>query len=593
MQGREPIRLHPDDARARGIADGDVVRVFNDRGSCLAGAVLDADLRRSVVQLSTGAWWDPVSPGRSERARPPRQPQRAHARQGHLAPRAGARSRRRRWSSSSASTGRCLRSRRSRRPSCSRAGREGRARLRQRRPHGRAARRAHDRRRAAASAGGARRARRGARGAAPARSPGRRCATSSAAAARSRSASATARGPSRGRSSSPRMLEELEGLVRLDDVVRARRHRDAPRQHRGGAARDARRRGARGRCASSTTTRATTSSLTWMGRFGADVPVWLNSEWVEADVRITTGFVEPHFFAGFSGGPKLVAPGPRRPRDDADAPRRRAHRPPGRALGRHAGQSGARRRARHRGRRRARTSRSTSCSTASSAIAQAFGGELFAMHEAACALVRRTAMRAGAAAVRRRAHDQLRLPARPEPLPGGQGHVGGGAGGAARRNDRVRGRVPRRLSRARLLSRGADGARPRRRRCWRRSRRAEQTVADQWQIQIQAAIQARSRVIMHTSYLSDAELAAAHLEQTADVEATVRQLLGDAGPEARVCVLPYGPLTFRTLPQPDLGAAGVGRAVILSAARRAAPRARRASRTSRARRRRAASTTSR
>ena len=70
------------------------------------------------------------------------------------------------------------------------------------------------------------------------------------------------------------------------------------------------------------------------------------------------------------------------------------------------------------------------------------------------------------------------------------------------------------------------------------------TVPDQWQVQIQAAIQARSRVILHTSYLSDAELGAAHLEQTADVEATVRQLLGDAGPEARVCVLPYGPLTI-------------------------------------------------
>ena len=63
IAGREPIRLHPDDAGARGIADGDVVRVFNDRGSCLAGAVLDGNLRRSVVQLSTGAWWDPVAPG--------------------------------------------------------------------------------------------------------------------------------------------------------------------------------------------------------------------------------------------------------------------------------------------------------------------------------------------------------------------------------------------------------------------------------------------------------------------------------------------------------------------------------------------------
>jgi biotin/methionine sulfoxide reductase len=63
VSGREPIRLHPEDAVARGISDGDVVRVFNDRGACLAGAVLDANLRRSVVQLSTGAWWDPVSPG--------------------------------------------------------------------------------------------------------------------------------------------------------------------------------------------------------------------------------------------------------------------------------------------------------------------------------------------------------------------------------------------------------------------------------------------------------------------------------------------------------------------------------------------------
>jgi len=39
------------------------------------------------------------------------------------------------------------------------------------------------------------------------------------------------------------------------------------------------------------------------------VPVRLQREYVEADVRIITGFVEPHFFAGFSGGPKAVCPG--------------------------------------------------------------------------------------------------------------------------------------------------------------------------------------------------------------------------------------------------------------------------------------------
>ncbi len=51
------------------------------------------------------------------------------------------------------------------------------------------------------------------------------------------------------------------------------------------------------------------AGLRYLGRLGADVPVWINAEWLAADVRITTGLVEPHLFAGFSGGPKMVAPG--------------------------------------------------------------------------------------------------------------------------------------------------------------------------------------------------------------------------------------------------------------------------------------------
>ncbi|MGV0815616.1 molybdopterin-dependent oxidoreductase [Mycolicibacterium boenickei] len=62
IQGREPIRIHPEDASARGLTDGDVVRVFNDRGACLAGVVIDDGLRPAVVQLSTGAWYDPADP---------------------------------------------------------------------------------------------------------------------------------------------------------------------------------------------------------------------------------------------------------------------------------------------------------------------------------------------------------------------------------------------------------------------------------------------------------------------------------------------------------------------------------------------------
>ncbi len=66
VAGREPCRLHPADAAARGIRDGDVVIIRNDRGACLAGAVLTEDLRPGVAQMATGAWFDPViggSPG--------------------------------------------------------------------------------------------------------------------------------------------------------------------------------------------------------------------------------------------------------------------------------------------------------------------------------------------------------------------------------------------------------------------------------------------------------------------------------------------------------------------------------------------------
>ncbi len=60
IDGREPIMLHPDDAAARGLCDGDIVRVHNARGACLAGLRLDAGLLRGVAIMATGAWYDPL-----------------------------------------------------------------------------------------------------------------------------------------------------------------------------------------------------------------------------------------------------------------------------------------------------------------------------------------------------------------------------------------------------------------------------------------------------------------------------------------------------------------------------------------------------
>ncbi|MBT7449469.1 MAG: molybdopterin-dependent oxidoreductase [Rhodospirillaceae bacterium] len=63
IQGREPVWINPIDAAARNIAEGDIVRLFNERGACLAGAVVTAQVRPGVLQLSTGAWYDPETPG--------------------------------------------------------------------------------------------------------------------------------------------------------------------------------------------------------------------------------------------------------------------------------------------------------------------------------------------------------------------------------------------------------------------------------------------------------------------------------------------------------------------------------------------------
>jgi biotin/methionine sulfoxide reductase len=62
IKGREPVRIHPRDAAIRGISNGDIVRLYNDRGACLAGAVLSEALRPGVLQLATGAWYDPEDP---------------------------------------------------------------------------------------------------------------------------------------------------------------------------------------------------------------------------------------------------------------------------------------------------------------------------------------------------------------------------------------------------------------------------------------------------------------------------------------------------------------------------------------------------
>jgi nickel-dependent lactate racemase len=51
------------------------------------------------------------------------------------------------------------------------------------------------------------------------------------------------------------------------------------------------------------------SQHTDLGQSPRGVPIWIDSRFVQADLKITTGLIEPHLMAGFSGGRKLICPG--------------------------------------------------------------------------------------------------------------------------------------------------------------------------------------------------------------------------------------------------------------------------------------------
>nr|WP_254045862.1 trimethylamine-N-oxide reductase TorA [Paenalcaligenes hominis] len=62
IQDREPVYINPQDAAQRGIAHGDLVRVFNDRGQLVAGAHVSDDYPEGVIRIYEGAWFAPIGP---------------------------------------------------------------------------------------------------------------------------------------------------------------------------------------------------------------------------------------------------------------------------------------------------------------------------------------------------------------------------------------------------------------------------------------------------------------------------------------------------------------------------------------------------
>ena len=59
--GDVTVEIHPQDAAARGICDGQRVRVFNDRGSFQARAVVGETVKAGAV-VTQGIWWNKYTP---------------------------------------------------------------------------------------------------------------------------------------------------------------------------------------------------------------------------------------------------------------------------------------------------------------------------------------------------------------------------------------------------------------------------------------------------------------------------------------------------------------------------------------------------
>ena len=282
--------------------------------------------------------------------------------------------------------------------------------------------------------------------------------------------------------------------------------------------------------------------LVYCGEAGAGVPVWLDRRWVEADITITTGFVEPHFFAGFSGGPKMIAPGLAGLETVLVLHDASRIGDPGATWGVTEGNPV------HDDVRA--IAAATGCTFAldvvmntDKEIVAAFGGDLLAMHAAACVRARELSM-----VVVDRPFEVVVTTNSGYPLDQNlyQAVKGMSAGATVLAPggrliavaECADGFPDHGSYRTVLQSAGTPSEL-----LDQITSRAE-TVPDQWQVQIQAQIQNRARVGVHCSGLSPDELTEAHVDAVPDVAAEVRAALAAAGPGARCCVLPDGPQTI-------------------------------------------------
>lgn len=270
-------------------------------------------------------------------------------------------------------------------------------------------------------------------------------------------------------------------------------------------------------------------------------PALLNRQAVEADVRIVTGFIEPHFFAGFSGGIKGIMPGvaglktvmSNHGAKNIGDPRSTFGVTNGnplweelRDIALRAGPSFLLNVSLNEERR----------------ITGVFAGDILAAHKAGCEFVRQSAMQKFDAPFDIVLTTNSGYPLDMNLYQGVKGMSAGARvvkpGGTLILAAECREGVPAGSPMDKLL----------------RSASSPEEILtmlstpgfvrpEQWQAQIQALIQRKANVLVHSS-LPDEIIRAAHLKPCRDITATVKDLIQANGSGARLAVLPQGPLTI-------------------------------------------------
>jgi nickel-dependent lactate racemase len=284
------------------------------------------------------------------------------------------------------------------------------------------------------------------------------------------------------------------------------------------------------------------SALEYVGTTTSGVPAYLNRAWLSADVRITTGFVEPHFFAGFSGGPKMVAPGLAGLETVMLLHNAERIGDPNAIWGVTEGNP-IQRDVREIARMAPAHFALDVTLNRDQKITAAFAGDLLAQHQRACAYAKETVMRAVP-----RPFDVVLTTNSGYPLDQNLYQAVKGMSAAATIVKRAGTIVCAAECRDGLPNHGSYGAvlasQPDPERLLAMINTPGYAVPDQWQVQIQAQVQLKARVLVRTSGLDAAQLRAAHFEPIEDVACAVRDALARAGAEATLCVLPQGPQTI-------------------------------------------------